>query len=158
MLKPALHFALATTLTIFSAALTGCGGADASAPTDPSGDEEDLTKAGPLSQDLVCAAVGAFNDLGDPTGLTSVAEKDLTGDALKDFKSFQKGMASDYPSEAYKLPVKFKNKTYTFLMVQENNDGGTYAGIYRLDGRTVATFSQSESGDPNWSSPADKCQ
>lgn len=161
MSKSVLSVLFVSALAVSSFGLAGCSGADSSspdpnAPTDPTG-EDDLTKA--LSQDMVCATGKAMNDLnGDPTGLKSVAKTALKGDALKDFKEFQKGMAGDYPSEAYELPVPFKGKKYTFWLVWESNDGGMYAGVYRTDGRTVFTFSQSESGEPNYSAPADKCK
>ena len=93
----------------------------------------------------------------DPQGMTEVKEADLKGDALKDFKSFQKNMLPDYPSQAFHLPVKLAGKTYTFLMVVENNDGGQYLGIYRTDGSSVATVANSESEQGTWSKPADKC-
>jgi hypothetical protein len=160
MFKSVLSVAFASALAVSSFGLAGCSGSDSSAPTDstandPTG-EDDLTKA--LSPDMICATSKAFDDLqGDPTSLKSVAQKSLKGDALKDFKEFQKGMAGDYPSEAYELPVPFKGKKYTFLLVWESNDGGMYAGVYRTDGRTVFSFSQSESGEPSYSAPADKC-
>lgn len=139
--------------------LAGCAAdsADSAPPADGATDDQDLTKAGPLSKDLVCAARKAFDDNSEGEGLAAVPRSDLKGDALADFKTFQKGMASDYPSRAFKLPVPFKGKTYSFIVVLEENDGGMYAGIYRLDGRSVATLSQGESGEPNWSKPADSC-
>jgi hypothetical protein len=140
--------------------LAACGGSsDASiAPADEPAAEEDLTKAGPLSQGLVCAALSAVNDLGNPSGLKSVPQKSLKGDALGDFKSWQKGFTPDYPSAAYELPVKFGKKTYTFWYVEEENDGGGCSGIYRTDGRVVTNECAGESGTIEWSAPADKCE
>ena len=143
----------------FTSILAGCA-ADASpapAPGDDGAQEEDLTKAGPLSQGLVCAALAAASDQGSPTDLKSVPQSSLKGDALSDFKSWQKGMVSDYPSAAYELPVKFGKKTYTFWYVEEMNDGGGCSGIYRTDGRVVTNECAGESGDIRWSAPADKC-
>ena len=139
--------------------ITGCGGSDASVAPAPADEpqEEDLTKAGPLSQALVCAALSAVNDLGSPNNLKSVPQKSLKGDALSDFKSWQKGMVSDYPSAAYELPVKYGKKTYTFWYVEEENDGGGCSGIYRTDGRVVTNECAGESGTIEWSAPADKC-
>lgn len=98
------------------------------------------------------------NDHNAGDGLDAVDRKDLKGDALSDFKAWQRGMVSDYPSEAFAMPVKLGNKTYTFILVVENNDGGGSMGIYRTtNGSTVATISGSESGDWTWSAPADKC-
>jgi hypothetical protein len=53
--------------------------------------------------------------------------------------------------------VKLGTQTYTFIMVTENNDGGGAIGVYRTDGRTVATITYSESGGQGWDAPADKC-
>ncbi|HEY8077126.1 MAG TPA: hypothetical protein VIF62_23530 [Labilithrix sp.] len=151
-------FAILSMLGV-SSLLGGCGGSDASvpAPTDDPA-EEDLTKAGPLSQGMVCAALSAVNDLGNPNGLKDVAEKSLKGEALSDFKSWQKGFLPDYPSAAYELPVKYGKKTYTFWYLEEENDGGGCTGIYRTDGRLVTNECAGESGDINWSAPADKCK
>jgi hypothetical protein len=143
----------------FTSVLTGCGGSsDTSVAPAAPGDEpqeEDLTKAGPLSQGLVCAALSAVSNGAD--GLKGVAQKDLKGDALSDFKSWQKGMVSDYPSAAYELPVKYGTKTYTFWYVEETNDGGGCSGIYRTDGRVVTNECAGESGTIEWSAPGNKC-
>lgn len=150
---------LAAALLSFSSLLVvGCAADTSSgAPTTSVPEEEDLTKAGPLSQPLVCAAVKAATDHQDGSGLKSVAQSALKGDALKDFKAWQKGMVSDYPSSAYELPVPLGKKTYTFWLVLESNDGGGAIGVYRTDGRAVATDLYSESEDNGWSAPADKC-
>ncbi len=138
-----------------------CGGSAADpvpSPTDgdvQQGDEQDLTKT--LSQGLLCAAVTEATANNNSPSLPSLAKADLKGDALADFKAWQKGMVSDYPSEAFTMPVKFGKKTYSFILVIENNDGGGSMGIYRTNGSTVATISGSESGDWTWSAPADKC-
>lgn len=155
-----MKLSLVVTLLALSTGIVACGGASTSdvAPEDTAADEGALKTAGAqLSKDMVCAAVKTYNDNSDGGGWKSLAQKDLKGDALKDFKEFQKGMAGDYPSEAFEMPVDFKGKTYKFIMVTESNDGGMYMGIYKLNGDTVATMSCSESGTPNWSSPADKC-
>jgi hypothetical protein len=110
----------------------------------------------PLSKDLLCAAVAAADEQnGD---LVGIDESDLKGDARRDFKEFQKGMANDFPSAAYKMPVKLGSKTFDFILVVETNDGGGQMGIYRTDGSTVATESSGESDPFTWSSPADKCE
>jgi len=138
-----------------------CGGSpDASpspAPTENDGAaEEDLTKA--LSKSLVCAAAAAADDTNQGSGLTAVAESKLKGDALRDFKSWQKGMVSDYPSQAFELPVKLKGHTYNFWLVVEMNDGGGSQGIYKTtDGSVVTSESGGESDSVEWSAPADKC-
>jgi hypothetical protein len=110
----------------------------------------------PISKDLLCAAV-AMADQSDQVSLATIPESKLKGDALSDFKAFQKGMVSDFPSEAFELPVKLGDKTFTFILVTETNDGGGSMGIYRTDGSTVATESSGESDPFTWSSPADKC-
>jgi hypothetical protein len=133
-----------------------CGGApESTSSNDEATAEDDLTKA--LSQDMICAAVNAADNSNEGDGLTSVPKSKLKGDALHDFNAWQKGMVSDYPSQAYELPVKVKGKTYTFWMVVEMNDGGGSVGVYRTSGATVATQSGGESDSPEWSSPADKC-
>jgi hypothetical protein len=106
---------------------------------------------------MVCAAVNAADDEDLGTLGAALDEKDLRGQALADFKSWQKGMAAEFPSEAYELPVTLKGKTYTFWYVKEENDGGECAGVYRTDGRVVSFFCAGESGNIVWSAPADKC-
>jgi hypothetical protein len=143
--------------------VVGCGSSDGSAspadePASTPGTDDSELKKDQLSQDLICAAVSAANDMGDPSGLKSVPQSKLKGDALKDFRSWQRGFAGDYPSQAFELPVTLKGKTYTFILVTEMNDGGGSTGIYREDGRTVTWYSAGESGDINWSAPGDKCQ
>lgn len=152
--------ALAAVL-VFSAMSVACGGSPASdpAPATPDGteNEDDLTKQ--LSTDLICAAVAAADESNQGSDLRGVPESKLKGDALKDFKAWQKGMVSDYPSSAYELPVKFKGKTYTFWLVVEMNDGGGSQGIYRTtNGMTVVTESGGESDSVEWSAPANKCK
>jgi hypothetical protein len=149
-------------LTIVTSLVTGCahrGGDDASAPAEQGGDQALSTSNSdpPLSQELLCAAVKAADDSNDGQSLKSLPQASLKGDAARDFKSFQKGMVSDFPSQAFELPVKLGSKTFTFVMVQENNDGGQEIGIYREDGSTVATVANSESEQGTWSKPADKC-
>jgi len=133
-----------------------CGGSPESTQTDTTSNaEDDLTKA--LSHDMVCAAVAAADDSNEGQDLKSISESKLKGDALKDYKAWQKGMVSDYPSQAFELPVKLKGKTYTFWMVVEMNDGGGSIGVYRTSGATVSTMSGGESDSPTWDAPADKC-
>jgi hypothetical protein len=143
-------------ITALLTACSGGSGDDASVPADQSGDEA-LSNGKPLSQDLLCAAVKAADDSNDGQGLKSIPESSLKGDAAKDFKSFQKNMLPDYPSQAFQLPVKLGSKTYSFVMVIESNDGGQEIGVYRTDGSSVATVSNSESEQGTWSKPADKC-
>jgi hypothetical protein len=119
--------------------------------------EADVSSGSHLSQDLVCAAVAAAEANSEGEGLTSIPQSKLRGDALHDFKAFQRNTLPDYPSVAYELPVKLGTKTYTFIMVSENNDGGGAVGLYRTDGSVVATDEYSESESNPWSSPADKC-
>jgi hypothetical protein len=149
-------------LTVLTSLVAGCahgGGDDASAPADQGGDQALSTSSSdpPLSQDLLCAAVKAADDSNDGQDLKSIPEGNLKGDALRDFKAFQKGMASDFPSQAFALPVKLASKTFSFIMVLESNDGGQEIGVYRTDGSTVATISNGESEPGTWSKPADKC-
>jgi hypothetical protein len=137
-----------------------CGGSpDEGAPPPAAGEgsaEEDLTKT--LSKPLVCAAAAAADDSNEGSGLSGVAESKLKGDALRDFKSWQKGMVSDYPSQAFVLPVTFKGKTYKFWLVIEMNDGGGSQGIYKTtDGSVVTSESGGESDSVEWSAPADNC-
>ena len=134
-----------------------CGGSPDATQTDPSPatTEDDLTKA--LSHELVCAAVAAADNSNQGSDLVEIAQSKLKGDALHDFKSWQKGMVADYPSAAYELPVKLHGKTYTFWMVVEMNDGGGSQGVYRLNGATVSIMSGGESADLSWTAPADKC-
>lgn len=141
--------------------LVGCA-SDASPDAQAADDEAAATSAShPLSKDLLCAAVKeASDDSTDPISakLKEVQQSSLKGDALKDFKSFQKNMLPDYPSQAFDLPVTLDGKTYTFLMVVENNDGGQYIGVYRTDGSTIATVANSESENGDWGpAPADTC-
>jgi hypothetical protein len=110
-----------------------------------------------ISKELLCAAVNEAEQSNDGSGMVGIDERDLKGDAKADFKEFQKGMANDFPSEAFKMPVKLGDKTYDFILVVETNDGGGSMGIYRTDGSTVATESSGESDPFTWSSPADKC-
>jgi hypothetical protein len=110
-----------------------------------------------ISKELLCAAVNEAEQSNDGDGMVGIDERDLKGDAKSDFKEFQKGMADDFPSEAFKMPVKLGDKTYDFILVVETNDGGGSMGIYRTDGSTVATESSGESDPFTWSSPADKC-
>jgi hypothetical protein len=136
-----------------------CGGSPDATPSEPASEgaaEEDLTKT--LSKPLVCAAAAAADDTNQGDGLAGVAESKLKGDALKDFKSWQKGMVSDYPSQAFVLPVTFKGKTYKFWLVVEMNDGGGSQGIYKTtDGSVVTSESGGESDSAEWSAPADSC-
>lgn len=149
-------------LALVSALAVACGGASSDAASDSQptqSDEEALKTSGAkLTQDLLCAAVAAYNDNSEGSGMKGLDKSDLHGDALKDFKAWQKGMEGDYPSIAFELPVTFKGKTYKFIAVTEMNDGGGYGGIYKLNGDEVATSSGSESGPITWSSPADKCE
>jgi hypothetical protein len=145
-------------LAVLLFSMAGCGGgsSDSSSPDqNPPAAEDDLTKA--LSQDMVCAATAAADDSNNGQGLVAVPESKLKGDALKDYKAWQKGMSSDYPSSAYELPVKQGGKTYTFWLVVEMNDGGGSMGVYRTSGAVVATESGSESGPAEWTAPANKC-
>ena len=137
-----------------------CGGspdqASAAQPADDGAAEEDLTKA--LSKSLVCAAAAAADDSNMGSDLTAVPESKLKGNALRDFKLWQKGMVSDYPSQAFVLPVKLKGKTYNFWLVVEMNDGGGSQGVYKMtDGSEVTSMSGGESDSPPWSAPADNC-
>jgi hypothetical protein len=142
-------------MTVFGA---GCAASSSPEGADQAGSAADLTAAHQdISKDLLCAAVAAADETNGGDGLVGIDERDLKGDAKADFKEFQKGMADDYPSSAYKLPVKLGSKTYDFILVVETNDGGGSMGIYRTDGSTVATESSGESDPFNWSSPADKC-
>lgn len=148
-------------LTLVAALAVGVFAVGCASPTgadDTATSEGAATSAShELSQDMLCAVVNEASQ-SDGTGLKTIKESALKGDSLKDYKEFQKGMASDYPSAAYELPVKFQNKTYDFILVLEENDGGGYMGVYRTDGSTVVTMSQSESGDPQWSDDkASKC-
>jgi hypothetical protein len=155
--------ALVAVLSALASLATGCGSKDDSSDGAPADQGADLSAASgnqPLSQDLLCAAVKAADDDGsDPQGnkLKPVAQSALKGDAAKDFKSFQKNMLPDFPSQAFELPVPLNGKTFTFLMVVDNNDGGQSLGIYRTDGSNVATVFNSESEQGTWSKPADKC-
>jgi hypothetical protein len=124
---------------------------------DSSGGDLSSASSSHLSQDLVCAAVSVANDHFDGQGLDAFPESKLKGDALHDFKSWQKNMLPDYPSAAFYMPVKLGTKTYTFLMVTENNDGGGAVGVYRTDGSVVTTDEYSESEGNPWSSPGDQC-
>jgi hypothetical protein len=141
--------------TVLALSMLACAADSSNDSSSTSGAGEDLSKSGQLSQDLVCAAVGAVSDA--PDHLKSVDEKALVGQALSDFKLWQKGMVSEFPSAAYELPVVFKGKTYTFWEVTEISDGGGCTGIYRTDGRVVSSYCAGESGDIRWSAPADKC-
>jgi hypothetical protein len=137
-----------------------CGGSPDDAVTPaPAADgaaEEDLTKT--LSKALVCAAAAAADESNQGSGLAGVAQSKLKGEALADFKAWQKGMVSDYPSQAFELPVKFKGRTYTFWLVVEMNDGGGSQGIYKTtDGSVVTSESGSESASIEWSAPANSC-
>jgi hypothetical protein len=146
-------------LTILTSLIAGCahgGGDDASAPADQAGDQA-LSSDAPLSQDLLCAAVKAADDSNNGDHLKSIPQGNLKGDAARDFKSFQKNMLPDFPSQAFELPVKLGSKTFTFVMVIESNDGGQEIGVYRTDGSAVATVANSESEQGTWSKPADKC-
>jgi hypothetical protein len=145
---------VALSLSSLAFACSGASGADSS-PTE--GDDQAVTSSATLSQDLVCAVVKAADDHSDGNGLKGVNESALKGDALSDFKAWQKGMASDYPSHAFELPVPFKGKTYTFLLVSEQNDGGGSVGVYKENGQRVAAMSAGESESTSWSKPADKC-
>jgi hypothetical protein len=116
--------------------------------------------AGHLSQDLLCAAVHAAEDYNGSSmspKLVGIPQSKLKGDALHDFKAWQKNMLPDYPSEAFELPVELNGRKYTFVLVVENNDGGGAVGVYRTDGSFVASDLYSESEGNPWSSPADKC-
>jgi hypothetical protein len=149
-------FALLGSISVLS---FGAGCAAPVSAEQNAGTAEELSTAssGHLSQDLVCAAVSAAENNDQADGLTTIPESKLRGDALRDFKEFQKHMLPDYPSQAFELPVKLGTKTYTFIMVIENNDGGGAMGVYRTDGSVVATDEYSESESNPWSSPADKC-
>jgi hypothetical protein len=138
----------------------GCAGTDGSVSAEPEQGSVAEIKAAPsaqISKDLLCAAVSAAEETNGGDGLVGISERDLKGDAKADFKEFQKGMVSDFPSEAFELPVKLGSKTYDFILVVETNDGGGQMGLYREDGSTVATESSGESDPFTWSSPADKC-
>lgn len=155
-----MKLSLVVTLLALSTGIVACGGTSAGdvAPETETADEGALKTSGAtLSKDMVCAAVKTYNDNSDGDGWKSLAQKDLKGSALKDFKEFQKNMLPDYPSQAFEMPVDFKGKTYKFVLVTESNDGGMYMGIYKTNGDTVATMSCSESGTPRWSAPADGC-
>jgi hypothetical protein len=158
VLAMSIRIGLFSILTILATAV-GCshgGSEDDAAPADTTGDQA-LSGNTPLSQDLLCAAVKAADDSNQGEGLKKIPQGSLKGDAAKDFKSFQKNMLPDFPSQGFELPVKLGAKTFTFVMVQENNDGGQEIGIYREDGSTVATVANSESEQGTWSKPADKC-
>ncbi len=143
-------------LLLVSSFAVACGGAPDPAPAESATAEEDLTKA--LSHALVCAAVAAADDSNQGSNLVTIAQSKLKGDALHDFKSWQKGMVADYPSAAYELPVKLNGHTYTFWLVVEMNDGGGSQGVYRTtNGATVSIESGGESADLSWTAPADKC-
>jgi hypothetical protein len=150
--------ALFASLTVFA---VGCAGADGAPAEAEQGTAAAIKSSSSsdhaISQDLLCAAVAAAEQGSEGDGLSGLSERDLKGDALSDFKAFQKGMANDYPSSAYELPVKLGSKTYDFILVVETNDGGGSMGIYRKDGSTVASESSGESDPFTWSSPADKC-
>jgi hypothetical protein len=154
-LRPLTAFA---SLSIFAAGCAAESGSsdDASAA---SGAALSSTSAAQhdLSKELLCAAVNEAEQSNGGDGMVGIDERDLKGDAKSDFKEFQKGMANDFPSEAFKMPVKLGDKTYDFILVVETNDGGGSMGIYRTDGSTIATESSGESDPFTWSSPADKC-
>lgn len=147
-------FALVAAVTALTS-LVGCA-SDAQSTGDDTAAAASSEHA--LSQDLLCAAVKEANDDSSSPSGKEIKESALKGDSLKDFKSFQKNMLPDYPSQAFELPVKLDGKTYDFIMVVENNDGGQYIGVYRTDGSTVATVANSESENGDWGpKPADKC-
>lgn len=150
-----LSFAIA--FVVLSTSAIACGGTSAADVDPPSADEEALVTNKPLSQDLVCAAIKAAEDNPNYEGLVAMKQSALKGDALKDFKSWQKNMLPDYPSAAYELPVELKGKTYKFVLVSEMNDGGGSIGIYRQSGETVTYESGGESATLSWSAPGDKC-
>jgi len=154
-----LHLAPVAAL-LFSCLAFACGGSpDDTSGAQPENDgatEEDLTKA--LSKSLVCAAAAAADDSNLGSDLTAVPQSKLKGNALRDFKLWQKGMVDDYPSQAFVLPVKLKGKTYDFWLVVETNDGGGSQGVYKTtDGSEVTSMSGGESDSPSWSAPADSC-
>lgn len=158
---PALALVASVALGLFAVGCAAPSGGDEA----EQGTSADLTHAssassaashGQISQDLLCAAV-AMADQSDQLSLTTIPESKLKGDALADYKAFQKGMASDFPSSAFELPVKLGDKTFTFILVTETNDGGGSMGIYRTDGSNVASESSGESDPFTWSKPADKC-
>jgi hypothetical protein len=147
-----------------TAGAAGCTTESADAPpvaTDQATAEALATASAPhLSQDLLCAAVKAADDYNNTSPgpkLVAIPESKLNSDALHDFKAWQRNMLPDYPSEAFELPVKLAGKTYSFILVVENNDGGGAIGVYRTDGSVVASDMYSESEGNPWSSPADKC-
>lgn len=143
---------------LVAALLTACGdGGSAGVGNRATPAEEQDLASRPLSQELICAAVASYYEHADLDGLRGVSVGNLKGDALRDFKAWQRGIEADYPSEAYELPVPFRGKTYWFLLVTENNDGGGSVGVYRKDGRVVATHSYGESSPIRWSKPADSC-
>ncbi|MDB4933680.1 MAG: hypothetical protein JWP87_652 [Labilithrix sp.] len=150
---------LAAAALLLSSLAFACGGstdASTSPPADDGAAEEDLTKT--LSKPLVCAAAAAADESNLGSDLTSIPQSKLKGDALRDFKAWQKGMVDDYPSQAFELPVKFKGRTYTFWLVVEMNDGGGSQGIYKTtDGSTVTSESGGESASVEWSAPANNC-
>jgi hypothetical protein len=147
------YIALLATVSLLAA----CAAPVTGSAEESSGADLSSASSSGLSQDLVCAAVSAANDHFAGEALSSFPQSKLQGDALHDFKSWQKDMLPDYPSAAFYLPVKLGTKTYTFLMVTENNDGGGAVGVYRTDGSVVATDLYSESENNPWSSPADQC-
>ena len=157
---PALALVASLALGLFAVGCAAPSGGDEpeqAGSADLSHGSASTSSHGQISQDLLCAAV-AMADQSDQLSLTPIDEKKLKGDALADFKAFQKGMKDDFPSSAFELPVKLGNKTFTFILVTETNDGGGSMGIYRMqDGSTVASESSGESDPFTWSKPADKC-
>ncbi len=108
-----------------------------------------------IDKTLTCAAVKTFfaAEENNETGLTILAQSKLKGDALADFKSFQKGMLPDYPSEAYAVTIKRpKLASVPGIVVVEHNDGGMYGGVYLADGRRIGAGSAGESTDFTWDS------
>jgi hypothetical protein len=149
----ALVVAAVACVTSFAA---GCAAHHADDSTSPPTDDN-LTSA-PLTQDLICAAVKAADDSNDGEKLKKMAESELKGAALADFKSFQKNELPDFPSQAFELPVKLAAKTFTFVMVIESNDGGQSIGVYKTDGTKVSEIFNGESEPGTWKAPADKCK
>ncbi|MFO0671204.1 MAG: hypothetical protein U0235_16515 [Polyangiaceae bacterium] len=152
-----MKLSLIAAFAFLSVSAIACGGAGDRQVEPPSADEEALKTSKALSQDLVCAAIKAAEDNPNQEGLVRIKQSALKGDALKDFKDWQKNMLPDYPSSAYELPVELKGKTYKFVLVSEMNDGGGSIGIYRESGETVTYESGGESATLTWSAPGDKC-
>ncbi len=116
-----------------------------------------------IDQQLVCAAVAAYYDVsGNQTeqSLKKIPQSQLAGDALSDFKLFQKNMLPDYPSQAYAITLKrAKQSAVSAILIEENNDGGGAGGVYLASsGKRIAQGYYSESENFSWDTPlADKC-